>query len=183
MYRYGVPGMSVFLLNTEYIRTTLVNGLTRAPSHNTLWIPSPFRNRAFINMAEGSTTRDVDTERSEMEPAALQPKRRRCLLLCGYCDRYLSKSTYYRHRDAYFKHASGQCMAKIALKRFMLVWRSTLNYWTRSTEKAKAKVGEFNRHGFIILWKGVAGYTISSSHIKCVNAYRVKRSLVCVKIQ
>ena len=31
-----------------------------------------------------------------------QPKRRRSLLLCGHCDTYLAKSTYYRHRELHF---------------------------------------------------------------------------------
>ena len=29
-------------------------------------------------------------------------KRKRDLLLCGHCNNYVSKSTYYRHRDAFF---------------------------------------------------------------------------------
>ena len=60
-------------------------------------------------MAEKSTgtaQTSVNAEDSD-QAISVQPKRRRCSLLCGHCDRYLSKSTYYRHRAAYFNHASG----------------------------------------------------------------------------
>ena len=61
-------------------------------------------------MAEENTTQlgqgSVNAEESD-QAISIQPKRRRCSLLCGHCDRYLSKSTYYRHRAAYFNHASG----------------------------------------------------------------------------
>ena len=36
------------------------------------------------------------------------PKRRRSFLLCEHCDRYVSNSTYYRHKEAYFNRVTGQ---------------------------------------------------------------------------
>lgn len=44
---------------------------------------------------------------SEEETVPRASKRKRSLLLCGHCDRYVSKSTYYRHRDAYFNPLLG----------------------------------------------------------------------------
>ena len=38
---------------------------------------------------------------------ARRPKRRRSLIVCGHCDRALTKSTYYRHKRRYFSHVSG----------------------------------------------------------------------------
>ena len=46
--------------------------------------------------------RDVDV--TESLPHS---KRRRFLLHCGHCDRSLPKSTYYRHREAFFNPVSG----------------------------------------------------------------------------
>ena len=36
------------------------------------------------------------------------PKRRRSLMFCEHCDRDVSNSTYYRHREAYFNCVTGQ---------------------------------------------------------------------------
>ena len=109
--------LSVELRSTRNIRILINHGVNTEYVNKrtyTCSVPTTYCGywvRSQTVMAEGRTTRsDVDTEHSEheMEAITLQPKRRRCLLLCGHCDRYLSKSTYYRHRDAYFNHASGQ---------------------------------------------------------------------------
>lgn len=44
----------------------------------------------------------------EDETTSPRPKRRRNLLLCEHCGCCVSKSTYYRHRQAYFNPVSGQ---------------------------------------------------------------------------
>ena len=88
--------MSVFLSNTEYVRATLVKGHTRTPFPQRTLETVSVLNRliGIMAMAEGSTTLlDIDVEMDD--PSALQPKRRRCLLLCEHCDHYLPKSTYY----------------------------------------------------------------------------------------
>lgn len=42
-----------------------------------------------------------------LEPDIERQKRRRCLMVCGHCDRALPKSTYYRHKRLFFNHVSG----------------------------------------------------------------------------
>ena len=44
---------------------------------------------------------------SEEEMESCAPERKRSLLFCSHCDLYVSKSTYYRHRDAYFNPLLG----------------------------------------------------------------------------
>ena len=64
--------------------------------------------RDEVNMSSSS---DGERERENVavEPSYSRPKRRRHYLLhCGHCDSYLSKSAYYRHREAFFNPVSGQ---------------------------------------------------------------------------
>ena len=44
---------------------------------------------------------DEDPERAQRQ------KRQRPLMICGHCDRVLTKSTYYRHKRSYFNPVSG----------------------------------------------------------------------------
>lgn len=50
----------------------------------------------------------LEENESVMESSQPMPKRSRPLLLCGHCDKYLTKSTYYRHRELYFNPVSLQ---------------------------------------------------------------------------
>lgn len=58
--------------------------------------------RAFISEINMDSLNHDDCATEYLNPA----KRQRSLLLCGHCDAYLSKSTYYRHRELYFNPAS-----------------------------------------------------------------------------
>ena len=64
-------------------------------------------------MEVGSNNSEDDDGCSEenesmMESSQPIPRRSRPLLLCGHCDKYLTKSTYYRHRELYFNPVSLQ---------------------------------------------------------------------------
>ena len=50
----------------------------------------------------------TDESEHEWEAAPPQPKRHRSLLLCGHCETYVPKSTYYRHKERYFDVVSNQ---------------------------------------------------------------------------
>ena len=51
-----------------------------------------------------STTIRRGSARSMAEPKG---KRRRDRLFCPHCDEYLSNSTFYRHKEAFYNHVSG----------------------------------------------------------------------------
>ena len=49
-----------------------------------------------------------DSDNGEGSEATLQgQKRRRSFMICGHCDRALTKSTYYRHKRCFFNPVSG----------------------------------------------------------------------------
>ena len=45
----------------------------------------------------------------EWEATPPQPKRHRSLLLCGHCETFVPKFTYYHHKERYFDVVSNQC--------------------------------------------------------------------------
>lgn len=51
---------------------------------------------------------DGSSNERVMESFQPMAKRHRPLLLCGHCDKYLTKSTYYRHKEIYFNPVSLQ---------------------------------------------------------------------------
>ena len=50
----------------------------------------------------------TDESEYEWEATPPQSKRHRSLLLCGHCETYVPKSTYYRHKERYFDVISNQ---------------------------------------------------------------------------
>ena len=48
------------------------------------------------------------TSSSIEETGRRASKRKRDLLFCGHCEKYVSKSSFYRHRDAYFDPVLGK---------------------------------------------------------------------------
>ena len=49
-----------------------------------------------------------DESEQEWEATPPQPKRHRSLILCGHCETYVPKSTYYRHKERHFDVVSYQ---------------------------------------------------------------------------
>ena len=48
-----------------------------------------------------------NSDGEDSETTVQRQKRQRSLMICGHCDRALTKSTYYRHKRSYFNPVSG----------------------------------------------------------------------------
>ena len=73
------------------------------------------------NSANNNENDDGCSEENESEMESSQPmsKRSRPLLLCGHCDKYLTKSTYYRHRELYFNPVSLQWKSSMEVEEYV----------------------------------------------------------------